>query len=93
MSSLITFNLGIQRSDFSTTANSVFSTLKATSYGSCPLHQRMKFEIATTQAVTASVVIGTPFAIKFIIYAQPELGTPGILTIATIAVTALWQLR
>ena len=38
MSSLVAFNLGIQHYDFSTTANSVFSTLKATSYGVRPLY-------------------------------------------------------
>ena len=53
----------------------------------------MKFEIATTPAVTAGVAIGTSTAIAFIVYASPKSGTPGILTVAVIAVTALWQLR
>ena len=44
-------------------------------------------------AVTASVTIGTLFAITFIVYTSPELGIPGILATAAIAVTALWQLR
>ena len=38
MSSLVAFNLGVQCYDFSTIANSVFSTLNVTSYGACPLH-------------------------------------------------------
>ena len=95
MSSLVAFNfnLGVQCYDFSTIVNSVFSTLKATSYGTCPLHQQMKIEIATTQAVTAGATIRTALTIVFIVYTSPELGTPGILTIASIALTALLQLR
>ena len=77
----------------STTVNSVFSALKTTSYRVCPLHRRMKIKIVSTQAVTARVTIRTSFAITFIIYASPESGTPGILIIAVIAVTALWKLQ
>ena len=51
-----------------------------------------EFEIATKQAVTASVAIGTSAAIAIIVYASPESGNTGIITIAIIAVTALWQL-
>ena len=92
MGLLVAFNLGIQHYDFSTTANSVFPTLKATCYGAYPLRHQMTFEIAITQPVTTSVTTGTSFAIAFIVYASPELETPSILTIDTIAVTALWQL-
>ena len=53
----------------------------------------MKFEIATTQAVVAGVAIGASFAIATIVWASPESGTPGIVTIAVISVSALWQLR
>jgi hypothetical protein len=52
-----------------------------------------EFEIATKQAVTASVAIGTSAAVAIVVYVSPDSGTTGIITIAIIAVTALWQLR
>ena len=90
MSSLVVFDLGIQCYDFITTPDSVFLSLKATSYGSSPLHQQMKFVIGTTQAVKASVTIGTSFVMIFIVYTSTESRTPSIQTIAVITVMALW---